>query len=158
MSCTQTSSFRHMFRRNMLGVPDPFPPFLSTPPLTQPSLQAGIGETCADERSGPLFVTSPRTSSKSAVSTRRSTSLRERTASKPPRHGTRLFSLQQLQTAGRQFSTNFGRNDGAGCSRFLGLLVDNVVYFPSISRGSARPHPYLPCHRNRSWRKGRVVI
>ena len=35
------SSGRHMFRRNLLGVPDPIPSFPSTPPLTQPSLQTG---------------------------------------------------------------------------------------------------------------------
>ena len=52
---SQWSSYRHMFRRNVLGVPDPFPPFLSTPPFTQPSLQTGIGLTCADPRGGPLF-------------------------------------------------------------------------------------------------------
>ena len=44
-----------MFRRNMLGVLDPFPPFLSTPFLTQLSLQNGICYTGADPRCGPLF-------------------------------------------------------------------------------------------------------
>ena len=51
----QKSSYRHMFRRNMLCVLDPFPPFLSTPPLTQPSLQTGICYTGADPRGGELF-------------------------------------------------------------------------------------------------------
>ena len=44
-----------MFRRNMIGVLDPFPPFPSTPPLTQLSLRTGICCTGADPRGGPLF-------------------------------------------------------------------------------------------------------
>ena len=52
---SQKSSCRHMFRRNMFGVLDPFLSFLSTSPLTQPSLQTAIGFTRADPRSGKLF-------------------------------------------------------------------------------------------------------
>ena len=44
-----------MFRRSLIGVLDPFPPFPSTPSPTQPSLQTGIGFTCADPRDGWPF-------------------------------------------------------------------------------------------------------
>ena len=83
----------------VLGVPDPFPPVLSTPPLTQPPLTqpftADWNRLCLRRSHGavhclaewlnraPSQVMSPRTSSKSAESTHRSTSLRERTASAP---------------------------------------------------------------------------
>ena len=52
---SQKSSYRHLFRRSLIGVPDPFPPFLSTPPLTQPSLQTEIRKTGANSRGGLLF-------------------------------------------------------------------------------------------------------
>ena len=66
---SQKSSYRHMFRRNMLDVLYPFRPFLSTPPFEQPSLQTGTGFSCVDprmfgrmaEQSPPLQVMSPRT-------------------------------------------------------------------------------------------------
>ena len=46
-----------MFRRTLLGVPDPFPSFPSAPLPTQPSMpRAGTGmNTFANSRSGPLF-------------------------------------------------------------------------------------------------------
>ena len=49
------ASCRHALRRNLLGVLVRVPPFPSTPPLTQTSLQTGLGFSCADPRDGPLF-------------------------------------------------------------------------------------------------------
>ena len=53
----QKSFVRLLFRRALLGVPDPFPSFPATPPPTQPSLlQTGMSaNTCADPRGGLLF-------------------------------------------------------------------------------------------------------
>ena len=50
----QKSFRRLMFHCNLLGVPEPFPSFSSTPPPAQSSLQTGVGTTCADPRGGML--------------------------------------------------------------------------------------------------------
>ena len=82
---SQKSSCRHVFHRNLLGVPDP-PLFLTT-------LVTESGTTCADPLGGSLFgrraeqipfhVMSQKTWSISPASTRRLPSLQGRTASPP---------------------------------------------------------------------------
>ena len=84
----QKSSVRLM--RTLLGVPDPFPSFPSTPTVTPTGgneckyLGRSTGRSTVRPNGwagASSEVMSPRASSKSAVSTRRSTSPRERTAS-----------------------------------------------------------------------------